>query len=79
MFLTIFKSFGDILAKFLEFKKSKVENQAQTEIIEDKKDYKKATDIAEKIIDIAQNYKSKMTFAHRLKFVHLVDSFKKYN
>ena len=48
-------------------------------LIENKKDYKKAVDIAEQIIDIAQNYKSKMTFAHRLKFVHLVNDFKKYN
>lgn len=70
---------GNMLAKFFEFKKAGIENQAQTEVIEDKKDYKKAVEIAEKIIDIAQNYKSDMTFAHRLKFVHLVNNFKKYN
>ncbi len=75
----IINSIGNVLAKFFEFEKSKVENQVQTEIIENKKDYKKAVDIAEQIIDIAQNYKSKMTFAHRLKFVHLVNDFKKYN
>ena len=32
-----------------------------------------------KIIEIAQNYKSEMTFSHRLKFGHLVNSFRKYN
>ncbi len=79
MFSFIINSIGNVLAKFFEFEKSKVENQVQTEIIENKKDYKKAVDIAEQIIDIAQNYKSKMTFAHRLKFVHLVNDFKKYN
>ena len=50
-----------------------------SKIIKDKKDYKKATNIAEKIIDIAQQYKADMTFAHRLKFVRLVQAFKKYN
>ncbi len=79
MYSALITAIGNMLAKFFEFKKAGIENQAQTEVIEDKKDYKKAVEIAEKIIDIAQNYKSDMTFAHRLKFVHLVNNFKKYN
>lgn len=79
MYSALITAVSNLFAKLFEFKTAKVENQAQIEIIEDKKDYKKATNIAEKIIDIAENYKAEMTFAHRLKFVHLVQSFKKYN
>ncbi len=79
MFSALITAVSSMLANFFEYKTAGVENQAQTDIIEDKKDYKKAADIAEQIIDIAQNYKSDMTFAHRLKFVHLVNNFRKYN
>lgn len=79
MYSAMITAISKMLSKLFEFKTSQVENQAQTEVIEDKKDYKKATDIAEKIIDIAEKYKPEMTFAHRLKFTHLVQSFKKHN
>lgn len=79
MYSAMITAISKMLSKLFEFKTSQVENQAQTEVIEDKKDYKKATDIAEKIIDIAERYKPEMTFAHRLKFTHLVQSFKKHN
>lgn len=79
MYSALITAISNMFSKLFEFKTAQVENQAQTEVIEDKKDYKKATDIAEKIIDIAQNYKQKMTFAHRLRFVHLVQNFKKHN
>lgn len=79
MYSAMITAISKMLSKLFEFKTSQVENQAQTEVIEDKKDYKKATDIAEKIIDIAEKYKPEMTFAHRLKFTHLVQNFKKHN
>ncbi len=79
MYSALITAISNMVAKFFEFRTTGIENQLQTGVIEDKKDYKKATDIAEKIIDIAQNYKSDMTFAHRLKFVHLVNDFRKYN
>lgn len=79
MYSAMITAISKMLSKLFEFKTSQVENQAQTEVIEDKKDYKKATDIAEKIIDIAEKYKPEMTFAHRLNFTHLVQSFKKHN
>ena len=79
MYSAIITAISNMFAKFFEFKATSIENQAQNDLIEDKKDYKKATDIAEKIIEIAQNYKSEMTFSHRLKFGHLVNSFRKYN
>lgn len=71
--------FKQFVCKLFEWKTTKTQHQSETEIIKDKKDYKKATNIAEKIIDIAQQYKADMTFAHRLKFVRLVQAFKKYN
>ena len=70
---------SNLFAMLFEWKTTKTQHQSETEIIKDKKDYKKATNIAEKIIDIAQQYKADMTFAHRLKFVRLVQAFKKYN
>lgn len=79
MYSALITAISNMFSKLFEFKTVQIENQAQTEVISDKKDYKKATDIAEKIIDIAENYKPEMTFAHRLKFVHLVQNFKKHN
>lgn len=79
MYSALIMAISNMLSKIFEFKTAQVENLAQTDVIEDKKDYKKATDIAEKIIAIAEQYKSKMTFAHRLRFVHLVQDFKRHN
>ncbi len=79
MYSALITAVSNMFAKFFEFKTTGIKNQAQTDVIEDKKDYKKAIDIAEQIIEIAQNYKSDMTFAHRLKFVHLINSFRKHN
>lgn len=70
---------SDLLTGIFKFKTAKIENLSSVEIIADKKDYKKAVDIAEKIIAIADNYKSKMTFSHRLKFCHLIEKFKAHN
>lgn len=68
-----------MFAKLFELKTVTTEQRPTTEIIQDKKDYKKATDIAEKIIDIVQKYKPEMTFADRLRFSRLCESFKKHN
>lgn len=79
MYSALITAVSNMFSKFFELKTTSIENQAQSEVIEDKRDYKKAVDIAEKIIDIAEKYKPEMTFAHRLKFTHLVQSFKKHN
>ena len=79
MFGYMISAIGNMFAKLFEFKTAQVENQATTEIIEDKKDYKKATNIAEKIINLSKKYRSKMTFADRLNFSHLCEKFNKYN
>ena len=79
MISTVITALGNLLSKFFDWKKSETEHKLETDIISDKKDYKKAVDIAEKIIDIAEKYKQEMSMAHRLKFSHLVQDFKKYN
>lgn len=79
MISSMIAAISNLFAKLFEFKTAQVENISTLEVIDDKKDYKKATNIAEKIIDIAEKYKPDMTFSHRLKFSHLVQSFKKYN
>lgn len=79
MYSALITAISNMFAKLFELKTVKVENRPTTEIIEEKKDYKKGTDIAEKIIEIAQRYKQEMTFSHRLKFSHLCEQFKKYN
>ena len=79
MYAQIFTSISDVFKSFFEFKKIRIENQSTTEIIDEKKDYKKATNIAEKLIKISSKYKSKMTFSDRLKYAHLLKDFFKYN
>ena len=66
MYSALITSLSNLFARLFEWKTTKTQHQSETEIIKDKKDYKKATNIAEKIIDIAQQYKADMTFAHRL-------------
>ena len=70
---TAIKSIGDFFKSIFDFAKT------SKEIIKDKRDYKEATNIAEKIIDIAQKYKTEMTFADRLKFSRLLEKFQEHN
>lgn len=79
MFFEIITALSNLFCKLFDWKKSETEHKLETDIIYDKRDYKKATDIAEKIIDIAQEYKQEMSMAHRLRFSHLVQDFKKHN
>ncbi len=72
-------SISTMFAKLFEYKTVEVEQKPTIEIIKDKKDYKKATNIAENIIELAQRYKQDMTFADRLRFARLCESFKKHN
>ena len=76
---TAIKSIGDFFKSIFDFAKTSKEHQSETEIIKDKRDYKEATNIAEKIIDIAQKYKTEMTFADRLKFYRLLEKFQEHN
>lgn len=79
MYAQILASFSNLFKGLFELKKTKIENQATTNIINDKQDYKKATNIAEKIIRITTKYKRLMTFSDRLKFTSLIKDFEKFN
>ena len=72
-------SLGNMFWKFFELKTVENQNLPTTEIIDDKRDFKKALNAAEKIINLVQKYKSEMTFADRLRFSHLSESFFKHN
>lgn len=65
------------LTQFFSYKKVKTENQDETEIIDDKRDLKKASDISEKIIQIALKYQDSMSKLDRLKLNSLVKQFNK--
>ena len=65
------------LTQFFNYKKVKTENQDETEIIDDKKDLKKAADVAERIIQIAIKYQSSMSKFDRLKLSSLIKQFNK--
>ena len=79
MYTQLLSSISNLISKLFEFKSVQITNQTTTEIIDEKKDYKKAVNIAEKIINIAQKYKSEMTMADRLRFSKQVEKFQKYN
>lgn len=69
----------DAISDVAKCRTTEIENQSTTEVIEDKKDYKKATNIAEKIIAITDKYKNKMSFIDRCKYKKLVTNFMKVN
>lgn len=71
------KALLDCLTQFFSYKKVKTENQDETEIIDDKKDLKKASDIAEKIIQIALRYQDSMSKLDKLKLNSLIKQFNK--
>ena len=79
MYTQLFSVISNLFSNFFEFKKTQIENQTTTNIIKDKKDYKKATNIAEKIIKICIKYKLKMSLSDRLKLKSLITTFNKYN
>ena len=79
MFSGFLTAMTETLGKLFEWRTCTLEHESETEIIKDKQDYKKATNIAEKIIKIAQCYKPEMSFIHRIEFSRYVEQFKKYN
>lgn len=54
-----------------------VENQETTSLVGDKKDLKKATNIAEQIIEITRKYESSMSKKDRRRFKSLAKRFNK--
>ena len=71
------KALLDCLTQFFSYKKVKTENQDETEIIDNKRDLKKAADIAEQIIEISIRYQSSMSRSDRNKLNSLIKHFNK--
>lgn len=65
------------LTQFFSYKKVKTENQDEAEIIDDKRNLKKAADIAEQIIQISLRYQSSMSRSDRNKLNSLIKRFNK--
>ena len=79
MYTQLITAISNMFTGLFKFKKAQIENQATKEIIDEKKDYKKATNIAEKLIKISLKYKSEMSYSDRLKFINLINDFEKHN
>jgi len=71
------QAFLNCLAQFFNYKKVKTENQDATEIIDDKRDLKKAVDISEQIIQISLKYQNQMSRPDSRKLDSLIKQFDK--
>ena len=69
----------DAINKIFDFGKTSVEHQSEKQVIKDKKNYKKATNIAEKIIILSNKYVDTFLEKDRKTFEKLVNQFYKYN
>ena len=77
--LKIIQSFFNMGEKIADAEKSIVEHRAESDIIKDKHNYKKATDIAERIIMITQKYQQWFKPHDRHILDKLIEQFNKYN
>ena len=71
------KSIFDCISNFLNYQSARVENTESLSLVGDKKDLKKATNIAEEIIKIAEKYQGTMTSKDKRKLSSLVKKFNK--
>lgn len=72
------KAIADMLGQFCGWRKSAVENQATSEVIDDKKDLEKASRYAENAIEVAEKYKTLFKKIDLKSFTHFVKKFRKY-
>ena len=78
MYSTVIAAIAKMFGHLFDWQKAKAEHLLEADVLDDKKDYKKATDIAEKIIKIAECYEAKMNPLQRWNFRHLCNQFRKY-
>ena len=76
-FTALEKALFDCISNFLNYQSVKVENQEKTALVGDKKDLKKASNIAEEIIKIAEKYQDVMTSKDKRKLNSLIKKFNK--
>ena len=79
MILNLLSSLGNLFGNLFEYKATELKTKPNIEIIKDKKNYKKATNIAEKIINISNKYKNYMNSSDKRKLTNLIKIFQKYN
>lgn len=71
------QSLLDCVQQIINYKTKKIEKQESIDILTDKKDLKKAGNIAEQIIEITLNYKFLMSKKDQRKIESLVKKFNK--
>jgi len=76
-FSALGKALLDCISTFLNYQNTKVENQETTSLVGDKKDLKKATNIAEMIIELSLKYLSSMSGRDQRKLKSLIKRFNK--
>lgn len=79
MYSAMVKAVCDFLKSVFNYAGTAKEKQSESEVIKDKRDYKKATDVAERVFEVADRYRSKMTKYDSWKYERLCRLFKKYN
>lgn len=73
------QAFFEAIKELAGCRKVTIENQTTTEIVDDKRDYKKAINYAEKIILITDKYVKQMSFIDRCKYYKTRNKFYKWN
>ena len=77
--LKLIQSFFNMGEKIADTQKTIVEHQSEKEVIKDKHSYKKAINIAERIIMITQKYQQWMKPRDKQMLAKLIEQFNKYN
>lgn len=72
---SIIKAVSDALKSVFDFASTAKENQSETEIIKEKRDLKKATNIAEDAFKLIFKYYTSMSESDRKKLKSLYDDF----
>ena len=76
-FSALGKAFFDCISNFLNYQSTRVENTESLSLVGDKKDLKKATNIAEQIIELVKKYETSMTSKDQRKLKSLIKKFNK--
>lgn len=69
---------SEALARFFSWREASVNHQAETEVLQDKKDLEKACNFAELAIELVENRGYFMRNKDEKKFIRLVKGFRKY-
>lgn len=82
MITSMLKAFFEAIGKFFGCKDTSIQRQAETDVIKTKRNLKKATDYAEKIIALIESDNCSLKFAKPRYYTHyqnLKQKFMRYN